>query len=91
MSTIGRMYYQGTMPLEPQSYEISFRYQSQAAEKDAWAAAERIMMLRGGIGCEFDYGKVLQYLRDNTRKGDDVSLMALAQFDRDRSNRKHPV
>lgn len=80
MSTIGRMYYQGTMPLEPQSYEISFRYQSQAAEKDAWAAAERIMMLRGGIGCEFDYGKVLQYLRDNTRKGDDVSLMALAQF-----------
>ena len=44
------------------------------------AASERIMMLRGGIGCEFDYEKVLQYLRDNTRKGDDVSLMALAQF-----------
>ena len=80
MSTIGRMYYQGTMPREPQSYEKSFQYQCCAAPVDTLAASERIMMLRGGIGCEFDYEKVLQYLQDNTRKGDDVSLMALAQF-----------
>ena len=80
MSTLGRMYYQGTMPREPQSYEKSFQLQCQAAPKDTLAASERIMMLRSGIGCEFDYEKVLQYLRDNTRKGDDVSLMALAQF-----------
>lgn len=80
MSTLGRMYYQGTMPREPQSYEKSFQLQCQAAHKDTLAASERAMMLRSGIGCEFDYGKVLQYLRDNTRKGDDISLMALAQF-----------
>lgn len=80
MSTLGRMYYQGTMPWEPQSYEKSFQLQCKAAPKDVLAASERIMMLRSGIGCEFDYEKVLQYLRDNTRKGDDVSLMALAQF-----------
>lgn len=80
MSTLGRMYYQGTMPREPQSYEKSFQLQCKAAPKDTFAASERIMMLRCGIGCEFDYEKVLQYLQDNTRKGDDVSLMALAQF-----------
>ena len=80
MSTIGRMYYQGIMPREPQSYEKSFQYQCQAAPKDILAASERIMMLRSGIGCAFDYEKVLQYLQGNTRKGDDVSLMALAQF-----------
>ena len=80
MSTIGRMYYQGIMPREPQSYEKSFQYQCQAAPKDTLAASERIMMLRSGIGCAFDYEKVLQYLQGNTRKGDDVSLMALAQF-----------
>ena len=80
MSTLGRMYDQGTMPREPQSYEKSFRLQCEAAPKDVLAASERIMMLRSGIGCEFDYEKVLQYLRDNTQKGDDVSLMALAQF-----------
>lgn len=80
MSTLGRMYYQGTMPREPQSYEKSFQYQCQAAHKDVLAASERIMMLRGGIGCAFEYEKVLQYLQDNTVKGDDVSRMALAQF-----------
>ena len=60
MSTLGRMYYQGTMPREPQSYEKSFQLQCQAAHKDTLAASERAMMLRSGIGCEFDYGKVLQ-------------------------------
>ena len=79
-SIIARMYYQGIMPREPQSYEKAFQYHCQAAPGDAFSASDKGFMLRVGIGCDFDYQAILDHYRENIRKGDDVSIMALAQF-----------
>lgn len=79
-STIARMYYQGIMPREPQSYEKAFELHCLAAEKDAFSASDKGYMLRVGIGCDFDYQAILAHYKDNIRKGDDVSIMALAHF-----------
>lgn len=79
-STIARMYYQGTMPREPQSYEKAFRYHCMAAPGDAFSASDKGYMLRVGLGCEFDYQTILDHYKENICKGDDVSVMALANF-----------
>lgn len=80
LSTIGRMYYQGIMPREPQSYEKAFEYHCMAAPEDEYSASDKGFMLRVGVGCSFDYQTILEHYRENIRKGDDMAIMALAQF-----------
>ena len=80
MNTLGRMYYQGLMPREPQSYEKSFHYHCKAAHKNGLSASEKGLMLRAGLGQDFDFEAVLSHYRENIRKGDELATMALAQF-----------
>jgi len=79
-STIARMYYQGTMPQESQSYEKAFMFHSMAAEKSGYSAADKIYMMRNGVGCEFDYQRILDFYKENIRKGDDIAITQFAQF-----------
>lgn len=77
---IARLYYQGSMPREPQSYELSYKYHKAAAEKDSSSAMNQAFMQRIGLGCEFDYQTVVDFYRENIQHGDDESRMALARF-----------
>ena len=80
LSTIARMYYSGAFPREPQSYEKAFQYHSEAAEQDACSVANVGFMLREGIGCDFDFSKVLGYYKEKYLQHDDATNMALADF-----------
>lgn len=79
-SILARMYYQGTMPREPQSYKKAFQYHSMAANGDAYSAVDMGFMLRGSIGCEFDFDWILEYYRDYVRQMDDEQAAAYARF-----------
>lgn len=79
-SILARMYYQGVMPREPQSYEKAFQYHSEAAKYDAYSAADAGFMRRCGIGCEFDFQAILDYYNENIHHTDDMLTMELAAF-----------
>jgi len=80
MNIIARMYYQGLMPGEPQSYEKAYQYHEMAAVKDAHSAATKASMMSNGTGCAFDYEKILAYYRGEIEKGDDLYVLGLAKF-----------
>lgn len=77
---IARLYYEGGMPREPQSYELSYKYHKIAAEGDVHSAINQAFMQRIGLGCEFDYQTIVDFYRDNIQRGDDEARMALARF-----------
>ena len=79
-SILGRMYYQGLVPREPQSYEKAYRYHCAASEGDDFSARERAFLMRIGAGCPFDFDAILDYYRQTADKGDDESRRALAAF-----------
>lgn len=80
LNVIARLYYEGSMPREPQSYEMSFKYHKAAAEKNPSSAMNQAFMQRIGLGCEFDYQSVVDFYRANIQHGDDEAHMALARF-----------
>lgn len=71
---IARMYYAGSMPREPQSYEKSFEYHLKSADKDIYSAGQVGFMRSIGSGCTFDYDETERYFLslldslDNPRK-----------------------
>ena len=77
---IARLYYEGGMPREPQSYELAYQYHKVAGEKDAHSAITQGHMQRAGLGCEYDYYAVVNFYQENIQRGDDESRMALAHF-----------
>ncbi len=79
-SILGRMYYQGLVPREPQSYEKSYALQCRASEGDDFSARERAFMMRIGLGCRFDFQSILDYYDACRDRGDDESIRAFALF-----------
>ncbi|MBQ8816766.1 MAG: SEL1-like repeat protein [Lachnospiraceae bacterium] len=77
---IARLYYLGAMPGEPQSYEKSYEYHVKAAPKSPYSASNQVFMMRNGIGCEYDYNKIVDFYANNTNQNDDVMLRMLAEF-----------
>lgn len=76
---LSRMYYNGTVPTEPQSYEKSMEYILRAAPYNDYAKSQKAYHLREGIGCEFDYDKYLEFLKEGLT-GDNMTAMGLANF-----------
>ena len=71
---IARMYYAGSMPREPQSYQKSYEYHVKSAKEDLYSAGQVGYMQTIGSGCEYDYNQVEKFflpildLLDNPRK-----------------------
>lgn len=71
---IARMYYAGSMPREPQSYEKSYKYHVKSAKGDIYSAGQVGFMKTIGSGCPFDYEEIERYFfsildsLDNPRK-----------------------
>ena len=79
-SILGRMYYQGLVDGEPQSYEKCYKKHFQAAEKDAFSKREVSYLRREGIGCSFDFDLILQSLQKEAVEGDEEITRASALF-----------
>lgn len=77
---LARMYYNGTVPAEPQSYEKAMEYIERAAPYSDYAKAQKAYHLREGLGCEFDYRKNLEFMKDGIGNGDNMMAMGLANF-----------
>jgi len=77
---LARMYYNGTVPAEPQSYEKSMEYIERAAPYSEYAKGQKAYHLREGIGCEFDFRKYLDFLKEGFDKGDNMRAIGLANF-----------
>ena len=77
---LARMYYNGTVPAEPQSYEKSMEYIERAAPYSEYAKGQKAYHLREGIGCEFDYQKYLDFLKEGIDNGDNMRAIGLANF-----------
>lgn len=58
---IARMYYDGVMPREPQSYEKSYEYFLKSSKADMYSAGQAGMMQTIGSGCEFNYSQTEHY------------------------------
>lgn len=78
--TLGRMYYQGLVPREPQSYEKAYQYQVRASEKDSFSKRERAFLMRIGAGCKFDFNAILDYYQEIEGDGDDEFKRMRALF-----------
>lgn len=71
---IARMYYAGSMPREPQSYEKSYEYHVKSAKGDMYSAGQVGFMQTIGSGCSYDYEQAERYYLslldsfDNPRK-----------------------
>lgn len=77
---IGRLYYQGSMPREPQSYKKSFEYHQKAAQEDNFSARHIAHMMARGSGCEFDYEKAVQYYISIVARSDSIGKMGLGEL-----------
>lgn len=80
LTILSKLYYGGHVPGEPQSYEKSFQCIHEAAPWDGHAALTESFMLREGLGCTFDYGKIIGYHTTSVQQKDDQYLLALAKF-----------
>lgn len=80
MNTLARMYYNGTIPCEAQSYEKAFQYHTRAALHDAASATDVGYLRRNGVGCPFDFEAILDHYRKSVYQKDDVQATALATF-----------
>ena len=77
---LARMYYNGTVPSEPQSYEKSMEYIERAAPYSEYAKSQKAYHLREGIGCEFNFDRYLDFLKDGFDTGDSMRAVGLANF-----------
>ncbi len=77
---LARMYYNGTIPREPQSYEKALEYIERAADHNGYAKSQKAYHRRIGLGCEFDFYSILDYFKDGIGNGDDMMAMGLADF-----------
>lgn len=77
---LARMYYNGTVPAEPQSYERSMEYVERAAPYSEYAKSQKAYHLREGIGCEFDFDRYLDFLKEDFKTGDSLRAIGLANF-----------
>lgn len=75
---IARMYYNGTVPREPQSYEKAYEYIERAAPYNGYARSQKAFHMRNGLGCEFDFEKILDFFQDGLGDGDVMMAMGLA-------------
>lgn len=81
-SMIGRMYYDGTVPREKQSYKNALNYHRQSAEKlqFGYSAIRVAYMQQEGRGCKFNFEEVEKYYLSFIEQGDDTIKMNLADF-----------
>ena len=79
-SILGRMYYQGLVPREPQSYEKCYQHHIRAAKGDDFSARECEFLRRTGIGCDFDFEQIMAHAKEVLSNGDDESIRAVATF-----------
>lgn len=77
---LARMYYNGTVPAEPQSYEKAMEYIERAAPYSEYAKSQKAYHLREGIGCEFDYDRYQDFLKQDFDTGDSMRAIGLANF-----------
>ena len=77
---IARMYYNGTIPTEPQSYEKAMEYIERAAPHNEYARNQKAYHMREGLGCKFDFYKTLDFLKDGLGDGDNMKAIGLANF-----------
>ena len=77
---LARMYYNGTVPAEPQSYEKAMEYIERAAPYSEYAKSQKAYHLREGIGCEFDFNRYLEFLNEGFDTGDNMRAVGLANF-----------
>lgn len=79
-NTIARMYYNGTVPAEPQSYEKAMQYIERAAPHNGYARNQKAYHMREGLGCEFDFEKTLEFMKGGLGDGDNMAAIGLANF-----------
>lgn len=79
-NTLARMYYNGTVPAEPQSYEKAMEYIERAAPYSEYAKSQKAYHLREGIGCEFDFNRYSEFLKEGFDTGDSMRAAGLANF-----------
>lgn len=77
---ISRMYYNGTIPTEPQSYEKAMEYIERAAPHSSYAMSQKAYHLREGLGCKFDFNKYLEFISSEMDAGDNMTALGLANF-----------
>ncbi len=77
---LARMYYNGTVPTESQSYEKAMEYIERAAPYSEYAKSQKAYHLREGIGCEFDFNRYLDFLKEGFDTGDSMRAIGLANF-----------
>ena len=79
LTILSKLYYAGQVPGEPQSYEKCFECLDEASKWDSFAALSKSFMLRSGLGCQFDYVKIIDY-HNSVQKKDDQFILTLAAF-----------
>lgn len=82
-SMLGRMYYDGTVPGEKQSYEKSLDYHRKSASGSVhfgYSAARVAFMQQCARGCDFDFDEIENYYLSFIENGDDTIKMDLAHF-----------
>lgn len=77
---IARLYYLGEVPGEPQSYEKSFEYHVKAAPKCPYSASNQGTMMKGSIGCNYDFQSVVEFYENNMNRKDDLMMRQYAEF-----------
>ena len=77
---IGRMYYQGCMPREPQSYVKSFEYHKRAAETDEFSARHVASMMAIGSGCDYNYDETEAYFLSILGRCDNIGKIELCDL-----------
>ncbi|MCC8160626.1 MAG: toll/interleukin-1 receptor domain-containing protein [Oscillospiraceae bacterium] len=82
-SMLGRMYYDGTVPGDNQSYEKALKYHLNSAEnseKFGYSASRVAFMKQYARGCDFNFEEVEKYYLSFIEKGDDILKMNLGDF-----------
>lgn len=77
---IARLYYLGTVPGEPQSYEKSFQYHVRAAAHCPYSASNQGFMMRNNIGCIFGYEDIVAFYENQLNRNDSLMLRQYAEF-----------
>lgn len=77
---LGRLYYQGSVPGEAQSYEKSFEYHVKAAPKCPYSASNQGTMMKGSIGCHYDFEDVVEFYKNNMNENDNLMMRQYAEF-----------
>ncbi len=77
---LARLYYDGLVPGEPQSYEKSFEYHKRAMSVCNYSAQQYAFMLREGSGCDYDFKAAEEAYIKATEFGDNIAFDGLAKL-----------